>query len=83
MRLKGRYISRESILESFPSYEILEAYPTDKYLPSYLVYAEFQGKAFHILLAADLKGDNVRVVTAYHPASDEWEDDYRRRRRLK
>jgi hypothetical protein len=82
MRLKGRYISRESIIESWPGYEIIESYPTDKYLPSYLVYAEYQGKPFHILLAADVDGDNVRIVTAYYPAADEWEEDFKRRRVL-
>lgn len=33
-------IERDAILESVESFEILEAYPEDKYLPSYLVYAD-------------------------------------------
>jgi hypothetical protein len=40
MRLKGRFIPREAILASTESYEIIEEYPKDKYLPSCLVYAE-------------------------------------------
>ncbi len=37
MRLKGRFIPREAILSSVDAYEIIEEYPGDKYLPSYLV----------------------------------------------
>ncbi len=37
MRLKGRFITRDSILDALESYEMVEAYPEDKYLPSYLV----------------------------------------------
>lgn len=39
MRLKGRFIPREAVLNAVESYEVIEAYPGDKYLPSYLVLA--------------------------------------------
>ncbi len=80
MRLEGRFIPRETVLGSVESYEIIEAYPEDKYLPSYLVLARSAGDAFHVLFAADLDGDNVRVVTAYRPSEGEWEDDWKTRR---
>lgn len=35
MRLAGRFIPREAILASVDTYELVEAYPDDKYLPSY------------------------------------------------
>lgn len=34
LRLKGRFVSREFILNAVDSYELVEAYPGDKYLPS-------------------------------------------------
>jgi hypothetical protein len=80
MRLRGRFIHRQAILRSNESYEILEEYPKDKYLPSYLVYSEYQGDIFHILFAVDLEGVNVRVVTAYRPNPEEWEEGFRTRR---
>jgi hypothetical protein len=40
MRLAGRHLTREAILGAVASYEIIEAYPEDKYLPSYLVRAD-------------------------------------------
>jgi hypothetical protein len=80
MRLKGRFIPRKAVLDAVESYEIIEAYPEDKYLPSYLVLARFGGDAVHVLFAADVEGNNVRVVTAYRPSAREWESDLRMRR---
>lgn len=80
MRLKGRFIIREAILLSHESYEIIEENPKDKYLPSYLVYSEYQGDIFHVLFAVDLKGVNVRIVTAYRPSRAEWEAGFKTRR---
>jgi hypothetical protein len=39
--------------------EILEAYPQDKYLPSFLVRGEFEGRIFHAQIAADVEGENI------------------------
>lgn len=80
MRLKGRFIPRVTILDAVDSFEVIEAYPEDKYLPSYLVLAGLPAAPFHVLFAIDLEGDNVRVVTAYRPSPDEWEADLRTRR---
>ena len=65
MRLAGRFIARESILGAVETLELVEAYPDDKYLPSYLVLGRTGGDALHVLVAVDVEGDNVRVVTAY------------------
>ncbi len=82
MRLRGRFIPRQAILAAVESYEMIESYPEDKYLPSYLVLARSAGEAFHVLFAADTERGNVRVVTAYRPSEDEWEEDLRTRRAL-
>ena len=80
MRLVGRNISRRDIYEAIDTYELIEAYPDDKYLPSYLALANRMGDAFHVLFAADIAGDNVRVVTAYRPSPEDWESDLKMRR---
>jgi hypothetical protein len=51
-----------------------------EYLPSYLVLGTFPAAGFHVLFAADVEGDNVRIITAYRPDLDEWESDLRTRR---
>jgi hypothetical protein len=83
MRLAQRFIPRSAVLDSVESFEILESYPEDKYLPSYLVYASHEDVVFHVLFALDEKGDNVRVVTAYRPTISEWGRDLKTRRRLR
>lgn len=81
MRLKDRAMSREAILESILDYEIIEAYTEDKYLPSYLVCSRHQNVVFHVLFAADVEGDNVRIITAYHPDPAHWDADLKTRRK--
>ncbi len=80
MRLSDRFITRDEILDAVDGYAIIESYPEDKYLPSYLVLAAV---SFHVQFATDVAGDNVRIVTAYRPDPDEWESDLKTRRAQK
>jgi hypothetical protein len=80
MRLTGRFIPRESVLGAADSLELVEVYPHDKHLPSYLVLGRAGADVLHILVAVDVESDNVRVVTAYRPDAGEWEDDLKSRR---
>ena len=77
MRLKERAISAAMLLNAASTFEIIEPYPDDKYLPSYLVRAEWSGAVFHAQIATDVEGDNVRVVTMYMPKQEEWSVDFR------
>jgi hypothetical protein len=80
MRLQGRFISRQDILDAVNTYEVIESYPEDKYLPSYLVYARIGAEVFHVLFAVDVPAEQVRVITAYCPDPDAWESDQKTRR---
>jgi hypothetical protein len=80
MRMSQRFVPRETILASVDSFEIIEEYPQDKYLPSYLIYSQHEGLIFHVQIAVDVPGDNVRIVTAYLPTKDKWEADLKTRR---
>ncbi len=79
MRMAGRHITRQAILESVDTFEIIESYPEDKYLPSYLVWAKADEGIFHVLFAVDVAECNVRVITVYRPTREQWSYDYRRR----
>lgn len=79
MRLTGRHILRDDVFGAGDSYDVIESYPDDKYLPSYLVLATAAGVAFHVLFAVDVQADHVRVVTAYRPNPTDWEPDLRTR----
>ena len=80
MRLHRRGISRRAIYESVSQYEIIEDYPQDKYLPSYLLWTCHDARVLHVLFAVDVEGQNVRVVTAYRPDSQDWTDGLKRRK---
>ena len=79
MRLAGHFIRRDSILDAVERFELVEAYPDDKYLPSYLVLGRTGGDAFRVLFAIDVETDKVQIVTAYRPDSAEWQDDLKTR----
>jgi len=81
MRLRDRFISRATILSSVDNYEIIEEYPKDKYLPSYLVYTKYQGYVVHVQIATDSKNDSIIIITAYKPTLDKWEKDFKIRRK--
>lgn len=81
MRLHGRFIAREAILGSVETYEIIEQYPEDKYMPSCLIYANHEGQIYHIQIATDPVNDNVRIITAYRPTLDKWTEDFKTRRK--
>jgi len=80
MRMREKHVSGSEVFEATDSFEIIEGYPDDKYLPSYLIFAITHGQVFHILFAVDSVGENVRVVTAYRPDPDECEPDLRTRK---
>ena len=80
LQMQDRTIDRQTIIGSSDTYEVIEEYPDDKYLPSYLVYARSGSLVIHVLFAVDVAGDNVRVVTAYSPNLIEWESDMKTRR---
>ena len=82
MRLGERFIPREAVLSSVDTYEIIEEYPKDKYLPSYLIYAEYEAQPIHIQIVIDMGDDNIRIVTTYKPTLDRWERDFKTRRKL-
>lgn len=79
MRLKERMINRDMVLQSIEFYEIIESYPDDRYLPSYLVYTCISSTVLHILFAVDINNDNVRVITAYVPDPGQWDNTMKRR----
>ena len=81
MRLQQRGLTAGVVRNAMATLEILEAYPQDKYLPSFLVRGEFEGRIFHAQIAADVEGENIRIVTMYAPDPKEWDEGMRVRRK--
>lgn len=80
MRLQQRGLDASTLRNAVHSLEIIEAYPDDKYLPSFLLRGESVGAVFHVQVATDVEGNNVRVVTMYTPDAAEWDQGLRKRR---
>ena len=80
MRLGQRGLTGEMLVQGAGSLEVIEVYPEDKYLPSFLLRGEHRGAVFHAQVATDVEGDNVRVVTMYVPNAEEWDAGFRMRR---
>jgi len=58
---------------------VIEDYPTDPRGHSCLILGYGRdGRPIHVVCAP--KGDYLAVVTAYLPDSNQWEDDFRRRK---
>lgn len=80
MRLLQRSIPRSWILQSIDNYILIESYPEDKYLPSYLVWSNYESVIFYILFGVDFEENNVRIITAYKPDPNEWTNNLQERR---
>ena len=80
MRLQQRALPVETVRNAMTTLEIIEAYPLDKYLPSFLLRGESAGFVFHAQVATDVEGMNIRIVTMYTPDPDEWDEGLRFRR---
>jgi hypothetical protein len=80
MRRQQRGLSAEMLHNAVDTLEIIEAYPRDKYLPSFLLRGEQAGFIFHAHIATDVIGDNIRVVTMYKPHGETWVNHGRIRR---
>jgi hypothetical protein len=77
MRLEQRSLRAELLFSA--SLELIESYPRDKYLPSFLIRGEWEEIVFHAQIATDVEGQNVRVVTMYVPDPEEWDSTFRSR----
>jgi hypothetical protein len=80
MRLQTRRLTAGMIYEAMDSLEIIESYPQDKYLPSFLLRGAYGEAVFHVQIATDTLGGNIRIVTMYNPDPEDWDKEMRRRR---
>jgi len=79
MRLRMRSLNRLEIVQAVDTFEIIERYPDDKYMPSYLIYFELGKQPHHAVIATDSGGPNIRIVTVYKPDAGKWSSDFKRR----
>ena len=79
-RMLEKNISRAAVKHVIAKGEIIENYPDDKPFPSALCHGIWQGQVLHVVLAYDLNGRKVYVITAYWPDEEHFNNDLRTRR---
>lgn len=81
-RLRQRGIKQRDIKNSIMTGEIIEQYPDDFPFPSCLVFGyTFDKRVLHIVISDE--GTASRIITAYYPSKDKFEDDYKTRKENK
>jgi hypothetical protein len=80
-KLRRRRISIEAIEEAIRTGAIVEDYPHDPRGPSCLIHGiAHEGRPMHVVCG--ITGDDeILIVTAYEPSIEEWESDWRTRKK--
>ena len=71
----------DDIIPAILSGEIIEEYPNDRPYKSYLILGTTADNRFlHIVCA--IGEDILWIITEYFPNTDEWEDDFKTRKKV-
>ncbi len=78
-RCRQREIHQKDIRSAVMTGTIIEQYPDDYPYPSCLICGNTaEGEIIHVVMSDE--GTQSRIITAYHPDKDKWEDDFKRRK---
>lgn len=80
-KLRRRKISLETIEEAIRGGEIIEDYPDDPRGPSCLILGVTQERRPIHVVCGTIENDQILVITAYEPNLEEWERDWRTRKK--
>ena len=79
-RMFERNFSVDDIRAVIDDGETIEDYQGDKPFPSRLVLGWRGARPVHVVVADNLRQNELIVVTVYEPDPKLWEDDFRRRK---
>lgn len=79
-----RNITIEDIKRALLNGEIIEKNPKSKPYPSCLLLGWLRsGDPLHIKCSMGTKEPKLRIVTVYEPSNEEWESDYKTRKKAR
>lgn len=79
-----REITTEDIKRALLNGEIIEHNPKSKPYPSCLVLGWLRrGDPLHVKCSIGQKEPRLRIVTVYEPSDEEWESDYKTRKKMR
>lgn len=79
-KLRRRRIRAHNIEEAIANGAIIEDYPDDPRGPSCLILGHCGKRPIHVVCGR-LEADEILIITAYQPDLDEWESDWKTRKR--
>lgn len=79
-RMFERQISAEDVRGVLAAGETIEQYPNDTPYPSRLVLGGRQNRPIHVVVADNIEGSELIVITVYEPDPALWEPDFRRKK---
>ena len=80
-RMFQRHVSKDDVRHVLESGETIETYPKDTPYPSRLVLGWRESRPLHVVVADNADHQETIVITVYEPDPEEWEQDFRRRKR--
>ncbi len=78
-RLRQREIKQKDIKSCIMTGEIIEQYPNDFPFPSCLIFGYTTNDKILHVVASD-EGSTSRIITAYFPNNEKFEDDFKTRK---
>ncbi|HQV78791.1 MAG TPA: DUF4258 domain-containing protein [Chitinophagales bacterium] len=79
-RMIERNISFDEIEFGVKNGENIKNYSEDKPFESQLLFVNYNGKIFHLLVSKDEMNQICYIITVYLPDTDVWKDDYKTRK---
>ena len=80
-RTAERGIPQKAIFDVFLYGEQIENYPEDTPYRSALFLGWYEGKPLHVVVALDEGNNWAYIITAYEPSMEEFEPDFKTRRK--
>ena len=80
-RMFQRGITQEDVRHALSTGEVIDGYPDDTPYPSRLVLGWCGARPLHVVIADNMETKETIVVTVYEPQLDQWEADFRKRRK--
>ena len=80
-RMFERKVDTEDVHAILEKSETIEKYPDDQPYPSRLILGWRGKRPLHVVVADNLKDDELIIVTVYESDARHWEPDFRRRKR--
>ncbi len=80
-RYRQRGIRTRDVRVAVENGEIIEQYPEDYPFPSCLICGKDENDNYIHVCMSD-EGTTSRIITAYYPDKDKWEEDYKTRKEI-